>query len=118
MHKVVHIVALEFNDVESINTDLSGAGLVPDFKIKCILCANLPAIAHCRILLGLAQWDLAPDTLRVLCLGFYPWCLHAKAGPDSISSESRAPISWQAVNLCSHAVMTVISLRYFGAAKL
>lgn len=75
MPKVMHVVALVFHEVESINTDLSGAGLVPDFKIKCKLCANLPAIAHCRILLGLTQWDLALDTPRILSLGFYLLCL-------------------------------------------
>lgn len=29
----------------------------------------------CSIPLGLIQWDLAPDALRILYLGFYLWCL-------------------------------------------
>lgn len=49
---------------------------VPDLKIKYIVRVNLPATVHCIFLLGLIQWDLAPDALRILCLGLYLWCLH------------------------------------------
>lgn len=68
-----------------------------------------------------AGWDLAPDALRILCLGFYLWCLHMsqlalqRETQTAPAMQSRGQVSWHA--LCFHADMTV-TLMYFGAAKL
>lgn len=80
-------------------------------------------MVHCSFLPGLIHWDLAPGALRILCLGFYLWCLHvsqlalqrkAQTVPQR-SLESRSPD----MLLISVFIQTrlQLTLMYFGAAK-